>query len=75
VELFLDGDSQGRATGRESAGAITTDLRALGSERYWVKQGRKGVDGAAAYLEGSIDEVCVFDRVLSAEEIQMLAGQ
>ena len=61
--------------GTQSKGAITTDLRALGSERYWVKQGRKGGDGASAYLEGSIDEVCVFDRVLTTEEVRTIAGQ
>jgi hypothetical protein len=75
IELFVDGDSQGKAVGAQSKGAITTDLRALGSERYWVKQGRKGVDGTSAYLDGGIDEVCVFDRVLATQEVRTIAGQ
>jgi hypothetical protein len=75
IELFVDGDSQGKRSGTQSRGAITTDMRALGSERYWVKQGRKAVDGASAYLGGGIDEVCIANRVLTAEEIRTLAGQ
>jgi eukaryotic-like serine/threonine-protein kinase len=74
VELFVDGHSHGRVDAA-SRGAITTDLRALGSERYFVKLGLKESDGAASYLEGSIDEVCIFNRVLGADEIKLLAGQ
>jgi Concanavalin A-like lectin/glucanases superfamily len=72
IELFLDGTSQGRATGANAGGPITTDLRALGSERYWVlhHQSNYGVP----YLAGAVDEFCVFDRELSKAEIEDLAG-
>src|SRR5262249_42883320 len=54
VELWLDGLSCGRGTGTHAGGAISTDLRALGCERYWVKDGRLGPD--MQYLEGDVDE-------------------
>jgi hypothetical protein len=75
IELFIDGDSQGKLTSNESEGAITTNLRALGSERYWLRKGLKSVAGVPAFFVGSIDEVCIFDRVVPIEEIRTLAGQ
>jgi Concanavalin A-like lectin/glucanases superfamily len=71
VELFLDAVSQSKNKGKASAGPITTDLRALGSDRFVVTGGKKG----PAYFTGSIDEVCLYNRVLSAEEIAALAGK
>src|SRR5207249_1711377 len=36
IELFLDGVSQGTGSGTQSSGALTSDRRAVGSERRWV---------------------------------------
>jgi hypothetical protein len=72
IELYLDGASQGRAVGRDAGGPITTDLRALGSERAWVQRGINPADHR--FLQGALDEVCVFGRALSADEVKRLAG-
>ncbi len=71
VELFLDAQFQGKDKGKSSGGPITTDLRALGSDRFVVANRQKG----PAYLDGSIDEVCLYDRVLTPAEIGALAGK
>jgi hypothetical protein len=71
-ELYLDGAAQGRATGRDAGGPITTDLRALGSERAWVRSGTNRPE--QQFLQGALDEVCVFGRALSAAEVKRLAG-
>ena len=72
IELFLDGVSQGTDSGTESGGAITTNLRAIGSERRWVSD----VFGTAdqRYLAGTIDDVRIYSRALSADEIAQLAN-
>jgi hypothetical protein len=72
LELFLDGASQGRSRGAGAGGAITTDWRALGAERYWAA-------GHAAFgdptFEGDLDELCAFGRALGADEVRALAGR
>jgi hypothetical protein len=70
IELFLDGAPQGTASGAESGGAITTNLRAIGSERRWVSDGYGTSD--QRYLAGTIDDVRVYNRALSAWEIAAL---
>jgi hypothetical protein len=55
VELFLDAQSQGKDVGKNTGGPITTDLRALASDRFVVAGGKN----APAYFAGSIDEVCL----------------
>jgi hypothetical protein len=55
IELFCDGVSQGTSSGSESGGAITTNLRALASERRWVQVGYGNAD--QRYLTGTIDEI------------------
>ncbi len=72
LELFLDGISQGRATDRTSAGPITTDWRALGSERHNIAT---GFPAANPHFTGCLDEFCIFGRVLRPEEIAKLAGR
>jgi hypothetical protein len=72
LELFVDGASQARAAAGASGGAITTDWRTVGLERYWVRSGR--LFGKPDF-DGSVDELCVFGRTLKAEEIQALAGR
>lgn len=70
VELFLDAVSQARGKGEHSGGAITTDLRALGSERFMIQTKKAG----PGYFAGIIDEFCVYGRALNADEIATLAG-
>jgi hypothetical protein len=72
LELFLDSVSQGQKSGAAAGGAITTNLRALGSERYWID--RKSAHGDPNF-QGSMDEFCIFGRALKAEEITKLAGR
>jgi len=43
IEVFLDGVSQGRDKGEHSGGAITTDLRALGSDRFVAGKKKGGL--------------------------------
>jgi hypothetical protein len=70
IELFLDGVSQGTGIGLSSGGPITTNLRALGSERLWFLHNDKRWGSPS--FRGGIDEVCVFNRALPAAEIQTL---
>jgi hypothetical protein len=72
VELCLDGASLGRAAGSDAGGPITTDLRALGSERVWAQRGVNPAE--QRFLRGALDEVCVFGRALGADEIKKLAS-
>jgi hypothetical protein len=72
VELFLDGVSQGKKSGPASGGAITTNLRAVGSERYWTT---RGANFGNPSFEGSVDEFCAFGRALKADEVRSLAGR
>ncbi len=72
IELFLDAQSQGKEVGKNTGGPITTDLRALASDRFVVASGK---DAPAAYFAGSINEMCVYDRALSPAEIGVLAGK
>lgn len=71
VELFLDARSQGKDMGKNTGGPITTNLRALASDRFVVASGKN----APAYFAGSIDEVCLYNRVLTPGEIGTLAGK
>ncbi len=71
VELFLDGKSQGKDAGKNTGGPITTDLRALATDRFVVAKGKN----TPAYFAGRIDEVCLYNRVLTPEEIGVMAGK
>jgi hypothetical protein len=71
LDLFLDGVSQGRRPGELAAGALTTNLRTLGSERYWISHASFG----DPHFEGEMDELCMFNRALKADEIAALAGR
>jgi hypothetical protein len=68
--LWIDSNLQGKMNAAKSGGPITTDLRALGSERGWVINNDNRW-GNPTY-QGGIDEVCVFNRVLDPGEIQLL---
>jgi hypothetical protein len=71
LELFLDGVSQAKQGGPEAGGAITTNWRTLGSERYWID--RSPGPGEPTF-EGNVDEFCAFGRALKADEVRALAG-
>lgn len=73
IDLYLDGRRGASGMGSHAEGAITTNLRALGSERYWVKDGGQRLD--RAFFRGSLDEVCIFGRALTDDEIRKLAGR
>jgi predicted ribosomally synthesized peptide with SipW-like signal peptide len=55
IELFSDGVSQGTASGGESGGAITTNIRAFASERRWVQDSYGTAD--QIWLVGTLDEI------------------
>jgi hypothetical protein len=76
VALYLDGALERRQQNTLAGGAITTDLRALGAELYWLKDEKRKREGLDTdYLAGDFDEFCVFGRALSAAEIRTLAGK
>jgi Concanavalin A-like lectin/glucanases superfamily len=70
IALWIDGNPQGSMGAPKSGGPVTTDLRAVGSERAWITKndGRWGNPS----FEGVIDEVAVFNRALTPGEIQTL---
>lgn len=72
LQLYLDGVSQGTKQGPANSGALTTDLRALGAELFWIRV--RGAIGTPDFA-GSADELCVFNRALKPEEIRSLAGR
>ncbi len=71
IALFVDGRWRGTAVGAHAGGAITTDLRAVGREQYWLLVRRIG----HPHWDGALDELAIFNRALSAEEIASLAGR
>lgn len=71
VRVYVDGWPKERGRADNTSGKITTDLRALGCERYWLT----GIPGGQPYFVGAIDEFAVFDRLLTPKEIADLAGQ
>jgi predicted Zn finger-like uncharacterized protein len=70
LELYVDGDLVKDAV--TNGGPLTTNMRALGRERFWLE--KKPSIGDPHYV-GCMDELCVFKRALTAEEIRKLAGQ
>jgi len=75
IELFLDGSSQGTANATGLEGPITTDWRFVGRENYWRQQGKQAFLGVRSFLEGAVDELCIFERTLTREQIGLLAGR
>jgi hypothetical protein len=70
IELFLDGQSIGKRQAAHAGGAITTNLRTVGEERYHRLKRQK-----ALHLNGCIDEFCVYSRALTAADVAALAGK
>jgi hypothetical protein len=67
IELFSDGISQGTASGVESGGAITTNIRAFASERRWVQDNYGTAD--QRWLIGTLDEARVSNTQRSSSWI------
>jgi hypothetical protein len=73
IEFFQDGVSVGKQPNKDSAGSITTNLRAIAMEPQEQKTGFAAPD--QRFLRGCVDEFCVFSRVLTAAEVAELAGR
>jgi hypothetical protein len=76
IELFQDGKSVewgGVAGVTETKGSITPVWGALGVDRHAPNMDIFIPD--VGFLNGSLDEFCVFNRVLTAGEIKKLAGR
>jgi hypothetical protein len=71
TELFFDGIAHRQNSGGMAGGAITTNMRALGAERYWIEHNT--LIFGNPHCDGDIDEFCIFDRALKADEIKSLA--
>jgi hypothetical protein len=69
IETFVDGQSLGKRSGGNTQGPITTSLRTVGCERLWWVNQRS----ALAYCACAIDELCVFNRALTVQEIASLS--
>ena len=72
IELYVDGQPGGRGAGTHASGAITTDLRSVAREQFWLSARRSPGN---PFWSGCIDEFAVFNRALTAEEIRSLAGR
>ncbi|MCU0620038.1 MAG: hypothetical protein MUC69_00890 [Gemmatimonadales bacterium] len=71
IKLYLDGVFQGQNAGASSAGAITTSLRAFGSERAWMATGNPAFTGKAN-LYATLDEVRIYKRELTSSDVMEL---
>jgi len=71
IETFLDGRSLDKRQGGNTIGPITTMVRAVGCERSWFLSQQ----AASAYCSCAVDELCVFDRALTTQEIGQLMGK
>jgi hypothetical protein len=72
LTLFVDGEAeaQGKAI---MPGALNCDWIGVGAELYNAVRGSTGSD--AVYFNGDIDELAYFNRSLSVQEAQHLAGR
>lgn len=68
IQLFVDGMLEDRATVAGVGGAITTNLRAVGSERLWVQIRF----AQQPQYRGAVDEFCIFGRELAPAEVKEL---
>jgi Concanavalin A-like lectin/glucanases superfamily len=70
IALWMDGAPQGQMGAAKSGGPVTTELRALGSERVWIVKNDNRWGNPT--FQGAIDEVCVFNRAIDPAEVQVL---
>jgi serine/threonine-protein kinase len=68
VLLYLDGKLEDRASVSGVGGSITTNLRAVGSERLWALTHFQ----KQPQYRGSVAEFCIFGRELSGDEVKEL---
>jgi hypothetical protein len=68
IQLYLDGKDESRASIPGVGGAITTNLRAIGSERLWVQIHFVG----QPQFRGAVDEFCIFARELCVADVKEL---
>lgn len=64
--IYIDGIEKANVIDELTAG-ITTDYRTIGVEYYWVVKNFATID--RRYLDGAIDEVAIYSRALSSDEI------
>jgi hypothetical protein len=72
VAIGVDGRPAASTQSKVADGPLTTDLRTAGVELY---HSLKGGGFPPRFLSGALDELCVFNRVLTAQEIEALAGK
>ena len=75
ISLYVDGQPQGKATTKGIGEAITTDWRYLGREQRWLSMGQQSSSGIKGFYVGAMDELCIFRRALSPDELRTLAGR
>jgi hypothetical protein len=73
VELFLDGLSVGTNTNSNADGAITTDLRAMGTDLRWNADGGKTAD--ELYYTGKMDDFAIWSTALTAAQIRIIQSR
>jgi len=71
VELYMDGVSCGTHRSAGAAGPINTNLRAFGDERFWVL--RRPAGGPVSRLQGALDDIRIYNRMLTVDEVRQLA--
>ena len=67
IRLYLDGAQADIGSGLDADGSITSNLRALASERRWVQDGYGSPD--QRWFAGTLDEVVIYPRNISVNEI------
>jgi hypothetical protein len=71
MSLYVDGQEEQSQIEVTGMGPITTDLRAFGCDLFEQQLGvLNGND-----FQGSLDEMCIFHRKLTDDEIKQLAGK
>jgi hypothetical protein len=77
VQVFVDGGVQNGAEAQTNfhvaGGPISTHWRTLGRECWWARWDQQR-DGRS-FFNGCVDEFCIFNRDLQADEVRLLAGQ
>jgi hypothetical protein len=70
VRLFLDGALQGAQAAASSGGSLTTDLRAIGGERYWSVTESKAHAPDRRGFKGEVDDFRIYSFALSESELR-----
>ena len=70
IEIFYDGNSQGKDTHGACRGKLSTNLCTIGCERKFIQLDERRFGRAG--FKGMIDEVYIFDRSMRQEEVLAL---